>query len=214
MSVRCPHCQTENLDNGRFCNECGAPLQHVAVGATERLPDAPSERACAACGTVNPEQAVFCVNCGRSLEAPVAVSRPVATAPQRAPTLPAAPLPLMPTARASIGLSRRSRPNAAVWGGVSGGVFLIGLAVLFMTSWFWPGILVLLGIMALFGTLFGGEPRSSLTGAFWLIGLAVVAQLGAWWPGMLVLVGLTAILGALLQASRGQRRTPDQQHRA
>ena len=213
MSVRCTQCQTENMDNGRFCNECGAPLPQVAVGTTERLPDAPGERACAACGTINPEHAVFCVNCGRSLEAPVELPRPVATAAQRVPTLPAAPLPLMPAARPPISRPRISRPNAAVWGGVSGGVFLIGLAVLFMTGWFWPGILVLLGVMALFGTLFGGEPRSSLTGAFWLIGLAVVAQLNAWWPGMLVLVGLTAIFGALLQANRGQRRARDEQRR-
>lgn len=36
---------------------------------------------------------------------------------------------------------------------LSGAIFLIGLAILFTFGWFWPGILVLLGITALTETL-------------------------------------------------------------
>lgn len=36
--------------------------------------------------------------------------------------------------------------------GLTGAVFMIGMAVLFATDWFWPGILVLVGITSLLGT--------------------------------------------------------------
>ena len=35
--------------------------------------------------------------------------------------------------------------------GVTGAVFMIGLAILFATDWFWPGILVLVGLTSLVG---------------------------------------------------------------
>ncbi len=35
--------------------------------------------------------------------------------------------------------------------GVTGAVFMIGLAILFATDWIWPGILVLVGITGLLG---------------------------------------------------------------
>lgn len=35
--------------------------------------------------------------------------------------------------------------------GITGAVFMIGLAILFATDWFWPGILVLVGVTSLLG---------------------------------------------------------------
>lgn len=35
--------------------------------------------------------------------------------------------------------------------GLTGAVFLIGLAILFATDWIWPGILVLVGVTSLLG---------------------------------------------------------------
>ncbi len=35
--------------------------------------------------------------------------------------------------------------------GLTGGVFMIGLAILFATDWIWPGILVLIGVTSLVG---------------------------------------------------------------
>ncbi len=82
-----------------------------------------------------------------------------------------------------------------------GGIWLIGIAVLAATSWWWPGIMVLVGISALVGGLQSGgswEQRwGGLQGAIWTFGIAVIAIFNWWWPGMLVLVGLSAILGAV-----------------
>ena len=39
--------------------------------------------------------------------------------------------------------------------GLTGAVFMIGLAVLFATDWIWPGILVLVGVTSLLGAYLG-----------------------------------------------------------
>lgn len=56
----------------------------------------------------------------------------------------------------TMGLSRFSAPRQ----GVTGAVFMIGLAILFATDWIWPGILVLVGITSLVGAYLGqSEPK-------------------------------------------------------
>jgi hypothetical protein len=40
-----------------------------------------------------------------------------------------------------------------VYGGFQGFVFLMGLAILALTGWWWPGILILLGIASILGAL-------------------------------------------------------------
>jgi hypothetical protein len=84
---------------------------------------------------------------------------------------------------------------------------LIGIAVLAVTGWWWPGIMVLVGISALVGGLQSGqgwERWGGLQGAIWMLGIAVLAVTGWWWPGIMVLVGLSAILGAI---TRDQAKT-------
>lgn len=44
--------------------------------------------------------------------------------------------------------------------GVTGAIFMIGLAFLFATDWLWPGILVLVGVTSLVGAFLGhSEPK-------------------------------------------------------
>ena len=91
-----------------------------------------------------------------------------------------------------------------MWSGVGGGLFLIGLAVLFFTGWWWPGILVLIGISSLVGSLAAGQPLwVGLQGSLWMFGIAALAATGWWWPGILVLVGLSAILGSIARPKFG-----------
>ena len=82
-----------------------------------------------------------------------------------------------------------------------GGIWLIGIAVLAVTNWWWPGIMVVIGISALVGGLQSGgswEQRwAGLQGTIWTFGIVVLAVTGWWWPGIMVLVGLSAILGAI-----------------
>ena len=46
--MHCSHCEHDNKDGAKFCNECGAKLELV----------------CATCATVNPPGSKFCNECG------------------------------------------------------------------------------------------------------------------------------------------------------
>jgi ribosomal protein L40E len=65
--MQCPQCQAENLDQAKFCLECGAKLQAV----------------CPQCGAALPPQAKFCFECGFhvAVPPPPPTSPPVAAAP-------------------------------------------------------------------------------------------------------------------------------------
>jgi hypothetical protein len=152
--MRCERCAAELPADGKFCIECGAPVSQAATGATERLPDYAGGPQCAACGTRNPSGAAFCVTCGRGLGV-----RPVADAP--AISLPPTPAPLSTTPPASIEQAAAARPHrggfSVEWGGIMGGIWLIGIAVLAVTGWWWPGILVLVGASAILGAITRGH---------------------------------------------------------
>ena len=150
--MRCEKCAAEVPADGKFCIECGTPASQAATGATERLPDYAGGQQCAACGTRNPAGAAFCVTCGRSLDA-----RPVADAPVNPlPILPAdAPLASVPPASVESAPAPRPRRGgfSVEWGGIMGGIWLIGIAVLAVTGWWWPGIMVLVGLSAILGAI-------------------------------------------------------------
>jgi len=205
--MRCENCAAEVPADGKFCIECGAPVAQAATGATERLPDYVGGPQCAACGTRNPPGADFCVTCGRTLAV-----RPVADVPAN-PLPPAlAPAPISSAPSASLESAPAARPRRAglsvEWGGIIGGIWLIGIAVLAVTGWWWPGIMVLFGISALVGGLQSGgswEQRlGGIQGAIWTFGIAVLAVTGWWWPGIMVLVGLSAIFGAITRNDKAE----------
>src|SRR5262245_35494532 len=61
----CPACSTENPEDAKFCNGCGAPLARV----------------CASCGKSNAPGARFCSECGAALVS--ALPAPAPTAAER-----------------------------------------------------------------------------------------------------------------------------------
>jgi Double zinc ribbon len=201
MTTRCPNCDAEIPEGGQFCVECGAAAQPAATGATERLPEHQGGPRCAHCGTHNPPIANFCVRCGRALRvAPTAD-------PPRNPLPPALdPAPIAHASAARVHPAVRGSFDPARWGGIGGGLFLIGLALIAWMNWWWPGILVLVGLMALVSGLIAKRDSPQRWGGFqgglFLLGLALIAWMNWWWPGILVLVGLMAIATAALRPQR------------
>jgi hypothetical protein len=88
--------------------------------------------------------------------------------------------------------------RSAIFGGLSGGVFLIGLAVAILSDHFWPVLLVALALTSLLGPL-GSSKAQAIYGGFqgcvFFLGLAICSIYNWWWPGVLVLLGIEAILG-------------------
>nr|MCU0490811.1 zinc ribbon domain-containing protein [Chloroflexaceae bacterium] len=148
--MRCPACAADIPDDAVFCTECGTRLPEANIGPTQRLPE--RAQTCPRCDSLNPPGAAFCATCGYALSGaglrplaepatPTIALPPPAQLPVPAPL----PPPTMPdTDRLSKKATRRAR--RANWNALSGGVFFIGLAFLFLTGTFWPGILILIGV--------------------------------------------------------------------
>lgn len=81
------------------------------------------------------------------------------------------------------------------------GMFLVGLGVLFLLDWFWPGILALLGIVALVTQWVRGNPLSGLSSLVLLGGLTILFADGLAWehvfPIGLIVLGLIALVKAI-----------------
>ena len=88
---------------------------------------------------------------------------------------------------------------------LSGGIFLIGLGILFLVPGadFWPWILVVIGLSGLPASLANRKGWLGWQGFFWLVGLAILFWSGYFWPGILVLVGVSMLFGALMRQSEG-----------
>ena len=78
---------------------------------------------------------------------------------------------------------------------VAGGVFLIGLALLFMTGYWWPGILFVIGASSMARGVAEGRDWYSVPGGLWMIGLGLVFAFGFSWPMILILIGVSMLFG-------------------
>ncbi len=90
---------------------------------------------------------------------------------------PKCPLRLL---RKRVGMIR-SNANTALW--------LIGLGVLALTGWWWPGILFLVALSALI--------QGSFQGFIWLAGIGLLALTDFWWPGILIVAGFALLVRGL-----------------
>ena len=87
---------------------------------------------------------------------------------------------------------------------ISGGVFMIGLALLFITHFWWPGIMFVIGATIIARTMAEGKDWTQATPAFWVIGIGVVFGVpglfgginwGSIWPIALIAIGLFMLFG-------------------
>lgn len=86
---------------------------------------------------------------------------------------------------------------------VFGGTFLIGLAILFLINWWWPGIMFVIGIALLVRTVAQGRNWTDERGGLICLGIGVVFTLVDvlnvfsfnWWPLLLILIGVYLLFG-------------------
>ena len=91
------------------------------------------------------------------------------------------------------------RRNRGVLGGMSGGIFMIGLAIAFFSGHFLPVLFITLAVTSLLGSASSMRPNALYGGLHsfvWLLGLAFCFIFG-FWPWILVVIGVSAILGAM-----------------
>ena len=109
---------------------------------------------------------------------------------------------------------------------VATGVFLIGLGLLFLTGWWWPGIMFVTAASILARAVAAGERLQDASGAWWLIGIGVIfgvpgligdIAVSFWriFPLIMVGMGLFMIFGGKYRpcASKEKRKNDDEVHR-
>jgi hypothetical protein len=86
--------------------------------------------------------------------------------------------------------------------GISGGIFLIGLGILMLTGWWWPGILVVIGLSGGAEQIFRGRTNSGIWTLAIFLGLALAFTLiqstdvtwGIIGPFILIALGVIALV--------------------
>ena len=80
---------------------------------------------------------------------------------------------------------------------IFGGTFLIGLAVLFLLNWWWPGIMFVIGIALLVRAVAEGRNWMSERGGLVCLGIGVVFTFFSfnWWPLILIAIGVYLLFG-------------------
>lgn len=72
----------------------------------------------------------------------------------------------------------------------AGAVFLIGFGLLFITGWWWPGMLFVIAASTIARAMTSGQDWKSATGALWLIGIGLIFMFNLSWGFVWILVGL------------------------
>ena len=90
----------------------------------------------------------------------------------------------------------KQRTASAIWLGI----FLIGLGVLIFTGWWWPGIMVILGLAGFAALIFRGQTAKAIGTLVLFWGIAAIAiivqETDVPWAivGPLVLIGIGVIV--------------------
>lgn len=94
--------------------------------------------------------------------------------------------------------------NKKTYEGISGGIMLIGIGLLFLTGiGFWPWILLVIGLAGLPASLAQERGWYGWQGLFWLVGLAILFATDLIWPGILILIGVSMLFGAVTREGGG-----------
>ncbi len=82
--------------------------------------------------------------------------------------------------------------------GITGGIFLIGLGILMITNWWWPGIMLVIGLSISAGLILRGQYFSALLtlAIFTGIPLLVTANIpwGVFGPFIIIAMGASFII--------------------
>ncbi|MEI8308398.1 MAG: zinc ribbon domain-containing protein [Chloroflexales bacterium] len=196
--MKCPSCASNLPDDARFCIDCGVILDTAATGPTVHLrTDKRSSTACAACGTSNPGHAIFCVHCGQRMSnaapRPAPPRHAIGNVSQRVPSL--------PTHKPQQTLI----PGLQISKNVSGiGIVMIGLGLISLGHFFWPGILILIGVVNFFRMSSSGHSLQGVRNILWFFGIALIfLEPFLFLPCLFILIGMNAIISEMIRS--GQR---------
>lgn len=78
---------------------------------------------------------------------------------------------------------------------MSGAIFLIGLGLLWMTGWWFPGMLFVIGASSMATALANKQSWLTATGALWMFTLGFIFWLNLPWGIIFIPIGLSMLFG-------------------
>lgn len=81
----------------------------------------------------------------------------------------------------------------------SGAIFLIGLGLLFVTGWWWPGMLFVIAASSMARVMSEGQSWKAATGALWMAGLGFVFMFNLNFGVIWIVLGLGMLAAYLMR---------------
>src|SRR4051812_30465354 len=94
----------------------------------------------------------------------------------------------------AVNMETREQQRAVI-----GGLWLIGIGILFATRLWWPGIMFLIGVTALVEGSFKRQPWYGIQGGLWAFFIGFWALTRFSLPFLFVALGISTIVGALVK---------------
>jgi membrane protein implicated in regulation of membrane protease activity len=86
--------------------------------------------------------------------------------------------------------------------GITGGLILIGIGVLLFTNWWWPGIMIVIGVGVAAGLVFRGRYIPALINCAIFFGIPVLVEANIPWqlvgPAILIGIGIIVLVKAFV----------------
>jgi hypothetical protein len=81
---------------------------------------------------------------------------------------------------------------------ITGAVWLLGLAAMFSTHYWWPGIMFVIGVSALIEGLARRQGWAALQGSLWAFGIAIWVMMGYGIAILFVILAISVLSNAFL----------------
>jgi hypothetical protein len=89
--------------------------------------------------------------------------------------------------------------NSAQAAAISSAVWLVGIGVLIVTGWWWPGMMFVIGVGAIIQGFVDGRGWYALQGGFWSLGIGAWALSGYNILVLFILIAFSGLLGAFVR---------------
>lgn len=93
----------------------------------------------------------------------------------------------------------------------SGAIFLIGLGLLFVTGWWWPGMLFVIAASSMARVMSEGQNWTSATGALWMAGMGLFFMFNLNFGAIWIIVGICMLSAYMMRSnnSKAKRKNDD-----
>jgi hypothetical protein len=100
--------------------------------------------------------------------------------------------------------------NAQQANAITSAIWLVGIGILIVTGWWWPGIMFLIGVGSIVQGLVAGRGWYALQGGLWTIGIGVWALTSYSILTLFILIALSGLFSAFCKPPfMGTKPAPD-----